>query len=92
MARNGTLTKPAAIDADSVISGVKYVVTQAPANGSLTFGTNGTFTYTPTAKCTGIDVFKYYANDGNWSRSPNPSMSADSQVITVTVTVTSNGR
>ncbi len=47
------------------------------ANGSLTFGSDGLFTYTPNADFQGTDVFTYTVNDGL----------SDSAVATVTITV-----
>ena len=43
--------------APSVLSG--------PANGSLTLGPDGGFTYTPAALFTGLDSFTYVVSDGN---------------------------
>ena len=37
----------------------------APASGALTFGANGTFTYTPNAGFNGTDSFTYEVTDGN---------------------------
>jgi choice-of-anchor C domain-containing protein len=48
-----------------------------PVNGSLSFGTNGAFTYTPMAGFRGMDSFTYKANDGQ----------LDSNVAVVTITV-----
>ena len=48
-----------------------------PANGTLQFHTDGTFTYTPDAGFTGTDSFTYTASDGVLS----------SNVATVTLTV-----
>jgi VCBS repeat-containing protein len=50
-----------------------------PANGTLTLNADGSFTYTPNSNFNGSDSFTYKANDGN----------ADSNVATVSVTVTS---
>ncbi len=47
------------------------------ANGSLTFGSDGLFTYTPNADFQGTDTFTYTVNDGL----------SDSAVATVTITV-----
>ena len=49
-----------------------------PSNGSVTLNSNGSFTYTPNANWSGTDSFTYKANDG----------SADSNTVTVTITVT----
>src|SRR5206468_1781677 len=48
-----------------------------PAHGSLTFSTNGSFVYTPTANYNGSDSFTYQASDGQTSSAP----------VTVTLTV-----
>ncbi|WP_051227845.1 Ig-like domain-containing protein [Gillisia sp. JM1] len=47
-------------------------------NGTLVLNPNGSFTYTPNTGFTGVDNFKYVANDG----------SENSNVATVTITVT----
>jgi VCBS repeat-containing protein len=49
-----------------------------PAHGTVTLNANGSFVYTPTANYNGPDSFTYKANDGT----------ADSNVATVTITVT----
>ena len=49
-----------------------------PANGTVTLNADGSFTYTPNANFNGTDSFTYTANDGT----------ADSNVATVTITVT----
>ena len=48
-----------------------------PANGLLTLGSNGSFTYTPNANFNGTDTFTYTASDGP----------AVSNIATVTITV-----
>jgi VCBS repeat-containing protein len=55
------------------------VLVTGPSNGTLTLNANGSFTYTPAANFYGTDTFTYKANDGL----------ADSNVATVTITVTS---
>ena len=40
-------------------------VVTGPANGSLTFNSDGSFTYTPNAYFNGTDSFSYRVNDGN---------------------------
>jgi hypothetical protein len=52
-----------------------------PANGTAQRNSNNTVTYTPNAGFTGSDSFTYTANDGQ----------ADSNVATVTVTVSGGG-
>lgn len=54
------------------------VLVSGVANGTLTLGSNGSFTYTPSANFNGIDSFTYKANNG----------SLDSNVVTVSLTVT----
>jgi VCBS repeat-containing protein len=49
-----------------------------PAHGTLTFNTNGLFTYIPAANYNGTDSFTYRVNDGQ----------ANSNTATVTVTIT----
>src|SRR6266850_2603043 len=70
----GVLTNDSDIDGDSLTA----VLVSGPANGSLTLNANGSFSYTPSANFNGTDSFAYKANDG----------SADSNVVTVTLTVT----
>src|SRR6185295_14672931 len=53
------------------------LVSQA-ANGSVTLAADGSFTYTPAANFNGSDSFTYKVSDGT----------ADSNVATVTITVT----
>ena len=54
------------------------VLVNGPTNGKLDLNADGTFTYTPNADFNGTDSFTYKASDG----------SADSNVATVTITVT----
>jgi VCBS repeat-containing protein len=51
-----------------------------PANGSLSFLANGTFTYTPNSNFVGTDSFTYQASDGT----------AQSNTATVSITVTAD--
>ena len=53
-----------------------------PAHGTVTLNADGSFTYTPAANYNGADSFTYTANDGT----------ADSNVATVTITVTRGQR
>ena len=57
---NGVLGDDTDGDSDAVIA-VNFT---QPAHGTLTFGTDGTFTYTPTANFNGEDGFTYRASDG----------------------------
>ncbi|MDH3967696.1 MAG: Ig-like domain-containing protein, partial [Rhodospirillales bacterium] len=52
--------------------------TSGPTNGSVTLNPDGSFSYVPNADFNGTDSFTYVANDGQ----------ADSNVATVTITVT----
>ncbi|NEU06730.1 tandem-95 repeat protein, partial [Flavihumibacter sp. R14] len=49
-----------------------------PANGTLVFNADGSFTYTPNANFNGTDSFTYKVSDG----------SLESNIATVTITVT----
>jgi uncharacterized repeat protein (TIGR03803 family)/VCBS repeat-containing protein len=49
----------------------------APAHGTLSLATNGSFTYTPAPDYSGADAFTYRANDGT----------ASSEIATVRITV-----
>jgi VCBS repeat-containing protein len=75
-------------DEDSPASILKVaVITATPAHGTLVLNPNGSFTYTPQNGYSGTDTFKYRVDDGKW-RSTNISMSALSNEVTVTITVT----
>jgi VCBS repeat-containing protein len=65
-------------DTDAEGDALSSVVVSGPANGSLELNADGSFTYTPNADFHGTDSFSYLANDGQ----------ADSEVATVTITVT----
>ncbi|WJH41457.1 Ig-like domain-containing protein [Aliirhizobium terrae] len=41
-----------------------YAVTGQPANGTITIGTDGSYTYVPAANFSGADSFTYTVNDG----------------------------
>jgi hypothetical protein len=77
-------------DDDSPASSLRAVLVTAPANGSLTLDADGSFTYTPNQGFHGTDTFSYEANDGVWSGDPSVPMSRDSNVVTVTITVTTH--
>ncbi|HXR41448.1 MAG TPA: Ig-like domain-containing protein, partial [Acidothermaceae bacterium] len=79
---DATLTVPAAIgvlvnDTDTEHDPLSAVLTTLPLHGTLTFGANGGFTYTPVANYAGPDSFRYKANDG----------AAESNEATVTIAV-----
>ena len=79
---NGVLTVAAASsvlnnDTDADGDSLTAVVLTQPANGTLSFSGNGSFTYTPTSAFSGTDTFTYQASDGT----------AVSNSATVTITV-----
>jgi hypothetical protein len=51
-------------DFDAEGSALTAVLVSAPANGALSFQTNGAFTYTPALNFHGADSFSYRASDG----------------------------
>ena len=67
-----------ATTATSTAIALTAVLVSGPAHGTLTLNADGSFTYTPDANYNGTDSFTYKANDGT----------ADSNVATVTLTVT----
>jgi hypothetical protein len=76
-------------DVDTPASFLNAVLVSGPANGTLTFNADGSFTYVPKNGFTGSDTFTYRANNGTWTADlPNVPMSADSNTATVTITVT----
>ena len=56
-------------------------------NGTLAFNGDGTFTYAPSANFYGTDTFTYQLVAATWPGPPPQPMSADSAVVTVTITV-----
>ncbi|MEZ4867016.1 MAG: tandem-95 repeat protein [Caldilineaceae bacterium] len=74
-----TIPAPGVLSNDSDADGdaLTAVEVSAPSNGTLTFNSDGSFTYVPNAGFTGVDSFTYLANDG----------SGDSNVATVIITV-----
>jgi VCBS repeat-containing protein len=71
---SGVLSNDTDVEGDPLTA----VKVTGPAHGALALNIDGTFTYTPTANYNGGDGFTYQANDGT----------ADSNVATVTITVT----
>ena len=84
-------TNPAAAgydtDVDSVHTGLRAVLVNGPAHGTLTLNADGSFTYVAASNFNRTDTFTYKANDGTWTRNPAIAMSADSNVTTVTLDV-----
>ncbi len=68
-------------DSDGDADPLTAVLVSNPANGSLSLGADGSFVYTPDAGFSGVDVFKYKANDGT----------ADSGTASVSIDVTPCG-
>src|SRR5439155_330423 len=77
VAAPGVLANDTDVDGDSLTVGTPRPVS-GPIHGTLTLNANGSFTYSPAANFNGTDSFTYKANDGT----------ADSNVATVTLTVT----
>jgi len=71
---------PGVLANDSDVDGDPFTAIQLswPANGTLTFNADGSFTYTPMAGWSGTDSFTYQASDGL----------AGSEITTVTLTIT----
>jgi VCBS repeat-containing protein len=64
-------------DSDADGDSLAAALVDGPANGTLAFNPDGTFTYTPKANFNGVDTFTYKASDGK----------ADSGLATVRLTV-----
>jgi VCBS repeat-containing protein len=65
-------------DSDAEDNHLTSILVSAPAHGSLSLNSNGTFAYQPNPDFTGLDSFTYKANDAT----------ADSNVATVSLNVT----
>src|SRR5207302_1406697 len=74
MAAPGVLGNDTDADGDALTA----IVVSGPTHGTLTLSANGTLSYTPSANYNGSDSFTYKANDGT----------ADSNVVTVAITIT----
>src|SRR5690606_23603918 len=74
-----TIAAPGVLGNDTDIDGnpLTAVLENGPANGTLTFNADGSFTYTPKANWNGTDSFTYLTYDGT----------AFSNVATVTIAV-----
>ena len=79
--KNTALVIPAAgvlgNDTDPQFDALTAILNTPPTRGTLTLGSNGSFTYTPSAGLTGPDSFTYRANDG----------ALNSNIATVSITV-----
>ena len=56
-----------------------YTLVVSPANGTITFNTDGTYTYTPNINFTGVDIFTYQLCDAG-----TPNL-CDTATVTITV-------
>jgi VCBS repeat-containing protein len=74
-----TVAAPGVLSNDTDVEGNTLTASRLtnPSHGTLSFNSNGSFTYTPSTGYTGSDSFTYRANDG----------SANSNTATVTLTV-----
>ena len=79
--RDATLNiaAPGVLENDSDVDGdtLTALLDTSTSNGTLAPNADGSFTYTPNADFNGTDSFTYHANNGT----------ADSNVVTVTITV-----
>jgi VCBS repeat-containing protein len=75
IAAPGVLTNDSDVDGDAL----RAVLVSSPGHGTLTWNTNGSFSYTPATNFNGTDTFTYRANDGL----------SNSAVATVTIAVQS---
>jgi len=75
-----TVAAPGVLENDNDPDGdaLAAVLATESSHGSVTLGTDGSFTYTPDSGFSGTDTFTYRASDGD----------LDSKVATVTITVT----
>ena len=62
-------------------------LTSGTTNGTLVFNGDGSFIYTPAANFSGTDSFSYKLLGGSWPRDAAVPLSADSSIVTVTITV-----
>src|SRR4029077_5856072 len=70
----GLLTDATDVDGDPLSA----LLVSGPSHGTLSLGSNGSFSYTPAANYNGGDSFVYQVNDGT----------ADSNLATVSLTIT----
>src|SRR5206468_185391 len=74
VAAPGVLANDSDVDGDTL----NAILVSQPTHGTLTFNSDGHFSYTPAANYNGPDSFTYKANDGQ----------ADSGIATVNITIT----
>jgi hypothetical protein len=77
--RTLTVNAPGVLANDVILLGSSTAIRDtAPSHGSLTFRSNGSFTYVPDAGYVGQDAFRYHAHDG--------LLNTPSTTVTITVT------
>jgi hypothetical protein len=79
-------------DVDSAAASIRAVLVSGPTKGTLTLNADGSFSYTPFGgnPAGTIDSFSYKADNGVWSGDPSVPMSGDSNMVTVTITITNH--
>ena len=75
-------------DVDSQATSLTAILVSGPMGGTLVFNGDGSFTYSPNPGFAGTDTFTYKVNNGTWRGNPAIPMSADSNIATVSITVT----
>lgn len=83
-------------DADVDGTGIQAQLVTAPANGVLSLGANGGFSYAPSAGFTGTDAFTYRASDGTLASPPvtvsiNVTGAAPGPIFSAAFTSTADG-
>ncbi|MGI8979968.1 MAG: Ig-like domain-containing protein [Pirellulaceae bacterium] len=73
--RNNTLnvSAPGVLGNDSNADAAQYIAGSGPAHGSLSFNSNGGFSYTPATNYTGSDSFQYNAQNSVTGQSAGPA-------------------
>jgi VCBS repeat-containing protein len=87
VASPGVLGNDSDVDSPTAFKGRTPALVSGPSHGVLTLNAAGSFTYLPNSGFYGTDSFTYKANDGMWRATTIP-LSGDSNVATVTITVT----
>ncbi len=78
-----TIAAPGVLANDSDVDGtLTAVLVSGPANGTLTLGSNGSFTYTPGVGFSGTDSFSYQAWDGTGGSTATVTLSVLTYVFT----------
>ena len=74
-------------DVDSPATSLSAIALTQPSTGTLTLNASGGFTYKPKNGVTGTVTFTYTVRNVSPSGVPNVPMSADSNIVTVTITI-----